>query len=146
MRENIPPRLEDCQAMYDKEHRLRKRKSVRPNTAAVEYHGFQEQQHEEFLTLQLPLSTGKLGGLFARNSTITYTWISDLAFQWHFCVIFEQLNPKLQRNRLMCATFSVHSRKYSQSLNDNLTSFDSSLTQNGNIFQKTSEIQFSKLK
>ena len=106
----------------------------------------QEQQREEFLTLQLPLSTGKLGGLFARNSTITYTWISDLAFQWHFGVIFEQLNPKLQRNRLMCATFSVHSRKYSQSLNDNLTSFDSSLTQNGNIFQKTSEIQFSKLK
>ena len=85
----------------------------------------QEQQHEEFLTLQLPLSTGKLGGHFARNSTIlTYTWISDLAFQWHFCVIFEQLNPKLQRNRLMCATFSVHSRKYSQSLNDNLTSFN----------------------
>ena len=27
--------------MYGKEHRLRKRKSVRPNTAAVEYHGFQ---------------------------------------------------------------------------------------------------------
>ena len=106
----------------------------------------QEQQHEEFLTLQLPLSTGKLDGLFARNSTITYTWISDLAFQWHFCVIFEQLNPKLQRNRLMCATFSVHSRKYSQSLNDNLKSFESSVTQNGNIFQKTSEIQFSKLK
>ena len=30
--------------MYDKEHRLRKRKSVRPNTAAVEYHGFQRER------------------------------------------------------------------------------------------------------
>ena len=118
------------------------------NVLVIQY----SEQHEEFLTLHLPLPTGKFGGLFAKNSTIstTYTWISDLAFQWHFWVIFERLNPKLQRNRLMlvqmCATFSVHSRKYSQSLNDNSTSFDSSLTQNGNIFQKTREIQFSKLK
>ena len=133
--------------MYDKEHRLRKRKSVRPNTATVEYHGFQRECPGNPVR-----TTGKLGGLCAKNSTIstTYTWISDLAFQWHFWVIFERLNPKLQRNRLMlvqmCATFSVHSRKYSQSLNDNLTSFDSSLTQNGNIFQKTREIKFLKLK
>ena len=44
VRENLPPRLENCQAMYDKEQqRLTKRKSVRPNAEAVEYYDFQRE-------------------------------------------------------------------------------------------------------
>ena len=84
----------------------------------------QLEQHEEFLTFQLPLSTAQLVGLFARKFSNQYHLhvVSDLVFQWHFWLVFERLNPKLQRNRSMlvqmCATLSVHSSECSQWLKE----------------------------
>ena len=73
LRENVPPHLENYQAMYDKEQRLTEGKSVRPSENVLTVLVLQQEQHEEFLTLQLALLTGQPTGLFTRNSAISTT-------------------------------------------------------------------------
>ena len=72
--------------MYDKEQqRLTKRKSVRPNAEAVEYHDF---QRDSVLVIQLEQQeAGIVDGSTRRTVPQKFSfqyhldWISDLAFQ-----------------------------------------------------------------